>query len=81
MREQIGLRAAVNGRSMNAEVVAMLQQVMDDPDKLRLAELEKELGRVEESFDRIAGELEGLDRRKFALKDEIAVRRAKLGKG
>src|SRR3546814_15900931 len=45
MRDRLHARAENNGRSMTAEVVAMLPQVMDDPDSLRLVELRNELDR------------------------------------
>src|SRR3546814_5403539 len=46
MRDRLHARAENTGRSMTAEVVAMLQQVMHDPDSLRLVELRNELDRT-----------------------------------
>src|SRR3546814_16630670 len=45
MRDRLHARAANNGRSMTAEVVAMLHQVLDDTDSLRLEQLRSDLAR------------------------------------
>lgn len=56
MREKIAELAKTSGRSMNAEIIARLEQTMDDDDTLaqmtsRIAELERQVEELSEDTD------------------------------
>lgn len=74
MRERVQDRAKINGRSMNAEIVAILTQVIDGPDALKVPELRKELARIEEEIDSHTSDLRVLAERHSAVASELYVR-------
>src|SRR3546814_18046536 len=72
MRDRLHARAENNGRSMTAEVVAMLQQVMDDPDSLRMVEIRNELDSLRTTMSNTATHMDEIAQRKRLEDQEIA---------
>lgn len=82
MRDLIASRAKANYRSMNSEIVAMLMQVLGNPDELEINDLEARLEQAEVASIAAAAAYEEADRRRFALADELEARRARMaGRG
>ena len=78
MREAIAERAKISGRSMNAEIISMLDQALD-PSEAELKEMQAELKLIARQRHEAAGVLEGLDRRMYALVDRVKGLQDSLG--
>jgi len=68
-------RAESNGRSMNAEIVAMFTQAFGDADEMRLQQLEDHLTRLHEMIAKTTERVQELNQRKAMVEHELQMQR------
>jgi len=75
LRERLASRAKANERSMNAEVIQILEEGMDETSTARIRELEDILRGIERDEQLLRARLDEIRIRKEAAKDELMRRK------